>query len=308
MKRAFSLLLAVCLFVGLLASCEAKTYTVTFETNGGTAVLAVTLAEGEPLSAPAAPTKEGYTFDSWYADAAFTEAYVFGKMPAKDITLYAKWRANESDDTEQDPEDTGEEKTAYLAVEGYGLIVIALNAEEAPITVANFCELVSAGFYNGLTFHRVIESFVIQGGCPKGDGTGGNTDEDGNEINIKGEFAMNRVDNGIKHVAGTISMARAGHPYEAYHNAGYVDIPYEQREPYYNSASSQFFIVTETSENNSLSLDGKYAAFGQVTEGMDVVRAIAAVSTDTASKPQSPVRIALATFDRAAAEAALNMK
>ena len=91
-KRVISLLLAVCLFVGLLASCEAKTYTVTFETNGGTTVNALSLTEGEPLPMPSVPTKEGYTFDGWYADAAFAEAYVFGKMPAKDITLYAKWK------------------------------------------------------------------------------------------------------------------------------------------------------------------------------------------------------------------------
>ena len=195
--------------------------------------------------------------------------------------------------------------TVYLAVEDYGLIVISLNEKEAPITVKNFRNLVAQGFYDGLTFHRVIESFMIQGGCPLGNGTGGNTDEDGNEINIKGEFLMNKVDNDIKHVAGTISMARGGHPYEAYHNAGYVDIPYEDRKPYYNSASSQFFIVTQTSENNTASLDGKYAAFGNVIEGMDVVLAIAGVNTDANDKPTTTVRIAVATFDRAVAEAAL---
>lgn len=187
----------------------------------------------------------------------------------------------------------------YLAVEDYGLIVVELNPEEAPITVANFKKLVAEDFYDGLIFHRVIESFMIQGGDPKGNGTGG-ADED-----IKGEFSMNKVENNIKHVRGTISMARSGHPYEGYHNAGYVDIPYEEREPYYNSASSQFFIVTQTSKNNTSSLDGNYAAFGQVIEGMEVVDKIAAVKTDEKDKPTSTVRIAVATFDREEAEAAL---
>lgn len=187
----------------------------------------------------------------------------------------------------------------YLAIENYGLIVIELNPDEAPITVKNFKKLVADGFYDGLTFHRVIESFMIQGGDPEGNGSGG-ADED-----IKGEFSMNNVENNIKHVRGTISMARSGHPYEAYHNAGYVNIPYEEREPYYNSASSQFFIVTQTSKNNTASLDGKYAAFGQVIEGIEVVDAIAKVETNASDKPLTTVKIAVATFDRAVAEAKL---
>lgn len=192
--------------------------------------------------------------------------------------------------------------TVYMAIEGYGIVTIELYADEAPITVENFKKLVSEGFYDGLTFHRIIESFMIQGGCPNGNGTG-DAGED-----IKGEFSANGVDTGIKHVEGTISMARSGHPYEAYHNAGYVNIPYEDREPYYNSASSQFFIVTETSENNTKSLDGNYAAFGRVTDGMDIVKAIAAVDTGANDKPLTPVVIATVTFDKAAAEAALEAK
>ncbi len=195
--------------------------------------------------------------------------------------------------------------TAYIAIEDYGIVTVELDRKEAPITVENFCKLASEGFYDGLTFHRIIEGFMIQGGCPLGTGTGGYTDEDGNEINIKGEFKANKVDNDIKHVEGTISMARGGHPYEAYHNAGYMDIPYEARAPYYNSASSQFFIVSATSENNSKSLDGNYAAFGRVTDGMEIVRAISAVDTDTNDRPITTVRIATVTLDRAAAEAAL---
>lgn len=188
----------------------------------------------------------------------------------------------------------------YIVVEDYGIIEVTLDPDHAPKTVRNFKKLARNGFYDGLTFHRVIESFMIQGGCPNGDGTG----DAGKDI--KGEFAMNGVDTGLKHVEGTISMARSGHPYEAYHNAGYVNIPYEERAPYYNSASSQFFIVTETSANNTASLDGKYAAFGQVTAGMDVVKAIAAVSTGENDRPLTPVVIKTVAFDKAAAEAALS--
>ena len=186
---------------------------------------------------------------------------------------------------------------AYMVVEGYGVIKIELDAENAPITVANFKKLAKAGFYDGLTFHRIIESFMIQGGCPEGTGYGGSDEK------IKGEFANNGVNTGLKHVEGTISMARSGHPYEAYHNAGFMNIPYEQRQPYYDSASSQFFIVTETSESNTKSLDGNYAAFGRVVEGMDVVKAIAAVATDDSDKPLAPVVIKTVTFDEKVAYA-----
>lgn len=193
-----------------------------------------------------------------------------------------------------------ENNTVYLAVEDYGLIVIELYADKAPITVANFKKLVKEDFYDGLIFHRVIEQFMIQGGDPLGTGQGGSS------AKIKGEFSENGVDTGIKHVEGTISMARQGHPYEGYYNAGYMDLPLAEREPYYNSASSQFFIVTETSAGNTSSLDGKYAAFGQVIEGMDVVKEIAATETDSGDKPVDTVRIATITFDRAEAEAALD--
>ena len=140
---------------------------------------------------------------------------------------------------------------ASIEIEGYGTLHVELYGNEAPKTVENFVNLANKGFYNGLTFHRVMESFMIQGGCPEGTGLGGNTDADGKEINIKGEFSANGVKNNIKHIRGTISMARNGYDY--------------------NSASSQFFIVQETSSNNSVSLDGNYAAFGMVTDGMDIV-------------------------------------
>ena len=207
------------------------------------------------------------------------------------------------------PDATAENPIAYLVIENYGLVAIELYADKAPITVANFKKLVNDGFYNGLTFHRIIERFMIQGGDPKGNGTGGSKED------IKGEFLYNGVDTGIKHVEGTISMARSGSgladnngvALEEYLYAGY-DIP-DEYMPYieaaFNSASSQFFIVTETSANNTYSLDGKYAAFGQVIEGMEHVKAVAKVATDESAMPLSPVKIAIITFDRAEAEAAL---
>ncbi|MBQ4510113.1 MAG: peptidylprolyl isomerase [Clostridia bacterium] len=139
---------------------------------------------------------------------------------------------------------------AAIEVEGYGTIHIELYGEEAPETVNNFVMLAEKGFYDGLTFHRIMDNFMIQGGDPKGNGTGG-YEVDGKEQNIKGEFKENGVENDIKHVRGTISMAREG--------------------ANMNSASSQFFIVHQTSANNTASLDNKYAAFGMVTSGMQII-------------------------------------
>lgn len=129
---------------------------------------------------------------------------------------------------------------AEMIVKDYGTIELELDADIAPITVANFAKLVNEGFYNGLTFHRIISGFMIQGGDPLGNGTGGSKD------NIKGEFLANGVNNTISHKRGVISMARSSA---------------------YNSASSQFFIVHE----NSTFLDGQYAGFGYVTSGMEIV-------------------------------------
>lgn len=140
--------------------------------------------------------------------------------------------------------DTLTEKiNAEIDVKDYGVIKLELDADEAPITVTNFVELAKSGFYDGLTFHRIISGFMIQGGDPLGNGTGGS------EHTIQGEFSSNGVENNISHVRGTISMARSMEN---------------------DSASSQFFIVHE----DSTFLDGNYAGFGTVTEGMDVVDAI----------------------------------
>ncbi|MBQ3587082.1 MAG: peptidylprolyl isomerase [Oscillospiraceae bacterium] len=140
------------------------------------------------------------------------------------------------------------------------VIRIELYPEIAPKTVENFEKLVNAGFYNGLTFHRVIRGFMIQGGCPKGNGTGGPG------WTIKGEFAANGVKNDLKHTRGVLSMARTAVP---------------------DSAGSQFFIMHMDAPH----LDGQYAAFGKVVEGMDVVDRIAAVRTNPWDMPLDPVVI-----------------
>lgn len=134
---------------------------------------------------------------------------------------------------------------AEIEVKDYGTISLELDADTAPITVTNFVKLAEDGFYDGLTFHRIIDGFMIQGGDPLGNGTGGS------EETIKGEFSENGVENPISHERGVISMARAMDP---------------------DSASSQFFIVHQ----DSTYLDGQYAAFGHVTEGMEIVDAICA--------------------------------
>ena len=139
--------------------------------------------------------------------------------------------------------------TYYVDMEiaDYGTVTLQLDQSAAPITSANFVALAESGFYDGLTFHRIISGFMVQGGDPKGNGTGGS------DMKIKGEFAANGWDNPIKHERGVISMARS---------------------KAYDSASSQFFIMHADAPH----LDGGYAAFGRVTEGMDVVDAICAAA------------------------------
>lgn len=140
------------------------------------------------------------------------------------------------------------------------VIKLELDETAAPKTVANFNKLVSEGFYDGLSFHRIIPGFMIQGGDPVGNGTGGSNE------NIVGEFASNGFNNPIKHTRGVISMARSMDP---------------------NSASSQFFIMHADAPH----LDGNYAAFGHVVEGLEVVDEIANTPTDFRDKPTTPVII-----------------
>lgn len=142
------------------------------------------------------------------------------------------------------------ETTEYvkLTVKHYGDVIIRLRSDIAPITVANFQKLVGDGFYNGLTFHRIMKGFMIQGGDPKGDGTGGSS------TTIKGEFKINGVQNDLSHITGVISMARRALPYD--------------------SATSQFFICNADASSR---LDGSYAAFGYVVAGLDVILTVSEV-------------------------------
>ena len=152
-----------------------------------------------------------------------------------------------------------------IEMEDGGIIKIELDPANAPITCANFEKLVGEGFYDGLIFHRVIAGFMIQGGDPQGTGMGGAKE------NIKGEFRANGVENPISHKRGVISMARAQN---------------------YNSASSQFFIC----HADSAFLDGQYAAFGKVVEGMDVVDRIASVKTDLRDRPRTEMKMKKVTL------------
>lgn len=163
-------------------------------------------------------------------------------------------KATETSEATKKPEskttDTKGKHHAKIKVKDYGTIEVELDGDTAPITVANFIKLVNEKFYDGLTFHRIMSGFMIQGGDPLGNGTGGSDET------IKGEFSSNGVENNISHKRGVISMARSSDP---------------------DSASSQFFIMHQ----DSTYLDGEYAAFGKVTKGMSVVDKICEDATPT---------------------------
>lgn len=192
-----------------------------------------------------------------------------------DSTSGAEASSNTAGSKENSTEETKNMLTGKhhveIAVKDKGVIAVELDADTAPITVTNFVELANSGFYDGLTFHRIIEGFMIQGGDPKGDGTGGS------DKKIKGEFAANGIKNDISHERGVISMARSSA---------------------YNSASSQFFIMHKTSTH----LDGQYAAFGHVTSGMDIVDDLAentpvSDSDGTVLKANQPVIESIKVID-----------
>ena len=173
--------------------------------------------------------------------AVFLAAALFAGCGTKEDTTENKKEEQREPIQDKDTEKEGTEGTKVeITIKDYGTIKISLDAEAAPLTVENFLKLTKEGFYDGLTFHRIMNGFMMQGGDPEGNGTGGSDET------IKGEFAENGVDNPLSHTRGAISMARSQD---------------------YDSASSQFFIVHE----DSTYLDGQYAAFGYVTEGMDVV-------------------------------------
>ena len=165
-----------------------------------------------------------------------------------------KTAAQEEPMSEQNP-------VATITMQNGGVIKVELYPDVAPNTVKNFIHLANSGFYDGVIFHRVIEGFMIQGGDPDGAGTGGPG------YRIRGEFSNNRHENDLSHQRGVISMARQGNPY----------VPASA----YNTAGSQFFIMHADNDF----LDGDYAAFGKVVEGMDIVDAIASCATDASDRP-----------------------
>ncbi len=219
----------------------------------------------------------------WLLTLAFAATMLAGcgsKTDTTDTTetTEATSAADETSDGAADTADTSEDGELLtglhhvtIDVQDYGTISLELDADTAPISVTNFVNLANEGFYDGLTFHRIISGFMIQGGDPNGNGTGGS------EKTIKGEFSANGVENDISHVRGVISMARANDP---------------------DSGSSQFFIVHE----DSTFLDGQYAAFGHVTDGMDVVDAICEAvpvqdNNGTVAAADQPVITAVTVID-----------
>lgn len=205
MKRYFSIIAIMALVVCMFAGCGSKKSNTSSNANSGTS------------SSESAKQEETAVPES-------TESTDAGS----DISS--------SDDTKQ----LSGKHHVVIKVKKYGNIKVELDADTAPISVTNFVNLAKKGFYDGLTFHRIIDGFMIQGGDPSGDGTGGSDET------IKGEFSDNGVENNISHVRGTISMAHSSEN---------------------DSASSQFFIV----QSDSTYLDGQYAGFGTVTSGMDIV-------------------------------------
>ena len=228
MKRYFSIIAIMALVVCMFAGCGSKKSNTSSNANSGTS------------SSESAKQEETAVPES-------TESTDAGS----DISS--------SDDTKQ----LSGKHHVVIKVKKYGNIKVELDADTAPISVTNFVNLAKKGFYDGLTFHRIIDGFMIQGGDPSGDGTGGSDET------IKGEFSDNGVENNIYNVRGTISMARSSEN---------------------DSASSQFFIV----QSDSTYLDGQYAGFGTVTSGMDIVDKICkdtpvTDSNGTVEKENQPV-------------------
>lgn len=236
MKRYFSIIAIMALVVCMFAGCGSKKSNTSSNANSGTS------------SSESAKQEETAVPES-------TESTDAGS----DISS--------SDDTKQ----LSGKHHVVIKVKKYGNIKVELDADTAPISVTNFVNLAKKGFYDGLTFHRIIDGFMIQGGDPSGDGTGGSDET------IKGEFSDNGVENNISHVRGTISMARSSEN---------------------DSASSQFFIV----QSDSTYLDGQYAGFGTVTSGMDIVDKICkdtpvTDSNGTVEKENQPVIEKIAVKD-----------
>ena len=225
MKKWMCVCVTAMLAVSMLAGCGGRS-------GSSDAVAQTTKAEKE--SRTEADTKEQTKTDTK------TETK---EQAGSEETTGTEGQAGDSWISPEDLEAAAGEHHVKITVRDYGTISVTLDGDKAPITVANYLKLAKEGFYDGLTFHRIIDGFMIQGGDPLGNGLGGSDEE------IKGEFASNGVENSLSHTRGAISMARS---------------------QIKDSASSQFFIVHE----DSAFLDGEYACFGYVTEGMEVVDAI----------------------------------
>lgn len=184
------------------------------------------------------------------AVAALVLIFTLGGNDAETPTEPPQTPTEPAETTSGEPTISGKHHV-QIEIQDYGTISVELDADAAPITVENFLKLANEGFYNGLTFHRIMKGFMMQGGDPEGTGMGGSDET------IKGEFSDNGVENPLSHTRGAISMARNGYDM--------------------NSASSQFFIVHE----DSTFLDGQYACFGYVTDGMDVVDAVCEAAEPT---------------------------
>lgn len=223
-QRLFAALMVTALTAGMLTGCGEKDTPKKEETTQESGQTGTTDTTGEAAS-------EEDTEAAGFTDGEELEADA----------------SDEDTSTEETLLDVSQELTgihhAEIVIKDYGTLELELDADTAPITVTNFVKLAQEDFYDGLTFHRIIDGFMIQGGDPLGNGTGGS------EETIKGEFASNGVENNLSHKRGVISMARSQMP---------------------DSASSQFFICHADSPH----LDGEYAAFGTVTKGMDIVDAI----------------------------------
>lgn len=193
---------------------------------------------------------------------------VFGcsKAPSTDSNSKKDNKNQNSGNSNYKSKYSGKKPIVTIEMEDGGVIKAELYPDIAPKTVDNFVSLVQSGFYNGLIFHRVIPNFMIQGGDPKGNGTGGSND------NIPGEFKSNGFNNDLKHTRGVLSMARSQDP---------------------NSASSQFFIMVK----DTAQLDGDYAAFGKVTQGIEEVDKIVNVKRDQNDKPLEPQKMKKVTIE-----------
>jgi peptidyl-prolyl cis-trans isomerase B (cyclophilin B) len=244
-----------------LAACRSGSVTIEFDTRSEDTIDAMTVKEGSTIDLPV-PEKEANNFIGWY-DVSTQTLFTSADEVEKDTVLYAKYEPMENVDYHQYHKDTNPIVT--IEIRGYGVMRLELYPDIAPNTVTNFIHHIESGYYDGLTFHRIIEDFMIQSG------RGGAVD-----CNIEGEFGYNDFANPLSHSRGVISMART---------------------QVYDSASTQFFIVHVTSARNVSALDNQYAAFGGLLSGFSILDAIATTETYTDDGPIDDIVITKMTVD-----------